>query len=102
MTVLKDRHQWLLDDVAVPDDLNTETTEAWKIEWYQELAIEVKWIHLFFLQKWQEYLSVPDVTGCAQMSALLGNSVYSQKGVAPLSCGRELKCDIVYPAQIKS
>jgi len=48
MTVLKDRHQWLLDDVAVPDDLNTETTEAWKIEWYQELAIEVKWIHLFF------------------------------------------------------
>ena len=29
--VLKDKHQWLLVDVAVPDDRNIVKTEAWKI-----------------------------------------------------------------------
>ena len=40
--VLKDRHQWVMVDVAVPDDRNIVTTEAWKIERYQDLAFEVQ------------------------------------------------------------
>ena len=43
--VLKDKNQWLLVDVAVPDDPNIVTTEAWKIERYQELALEVGRTH---------------------------------------------------------
>ena len=43
--VLKDRHQWVMVDAAVPDDRNIMTTEAWKIERYQDLAFEVKWMH---------------------------------------------------------
>ena len=38
--VFKDKNQWLLVDVAVPDDPNIVTTEAWKIERYQELALD--------------------------------------------------------------
>ena len=30
--VLKDQHQWLMVEVAVPDDRHIVTTEAWKIE----------------------------------------------------------------------
>ena len=33
---------------------------------------------------------------------LIGNSAYSQKGVASLSCRGELSCDMVYPARIES
>jgi len=33
---------------------------------------------------------------------LVGNSSYSQKGVASLSCGRELRCDKEYPARFES
>ena len=43
--VLKDKHQWLLVNVAVPYERNIVTTEAWKIERYQELAFEVRRIH---------------------------------------------------------
>ena len=32
-------------DVAVPDDRNIVTTEAWKIERYQDLAFEVQRMH---------------------------------------------------------
>ena len=32
-------------DVVVPDDRNIVTTQAWKIEWYHELAFEVQWMH---------------------------------------------------------
>jgi len=34
--------------------------------------------------------------------SLVGNSTNSQKGVASLSCGRELRCDILSPARIES
>ena len=34
--------------------------------------------------KCQEYLGIPDTSGCAQMSALLGRA-HSQKGVTSLS-----------------
>ena len=34
--------------------------------------------------------------------SLVGNSTHSQKGVSSLSCGRELRCDIVNPARIES
>ncbi|XP_068684473.1 uncharacterized protein [Montipora foliosa] len=43
--VLKDKHQWLLVDVAVLDDRNIVTTEAWKIERYKELAFKERRIH---------------------------------------------------------
>ena len=43
--VLKGKHQWLMVDVAVLDDRNIVTTEAWKIKWYQGLAFEVQQIH---------------------------------------------------------
>jgi len=33
---------------------------------------------------------------------LAGNRTYSQKGVASLSCGRELRCDMEYPVRIES
>ena len=33
---------------------------------------------------------------------LIANSTYSQKGVASLSCRRDLRCDMVYPARIES
>ena len=33
---------------------------------------------------------------------LFGNCTYSQKGAASLSCVRELRCDVVYPARIES
>ena len=89
--VLKDKHQWLLVDVAVPDDRNIVTTETWKIERYQELAFEVGRIHqvkvvvvplvigalgtvLKDFAKWQEYLGIPDITGSTLMTALLGTS----------------------------
>ena len=41
--------------------------------------------------------------GCAQMSALLGKAYRKlSKGIASLSYGRELRCDIEYPARIES
>lgn len=43
--VLKDKHQWLLVDVDVPDDRNIVMTEALKIDRSQELAFEVGRIH---------------------------------------------------------
>ena len=46
------------------------------------IIIIIKWIH-------------PDV-------GLVGNSAYSLKGVAPLTSGMELRCDIDYPARIES
>ena len=39
--VLKDKQQWIMIAVAVPDDRNFVTTEVCKIEWYLELAFEV-------------------------------------------------------------
>ena len=33
---------------------------------------------------------------------LVENSKYFQKNFASLSCGRELRCDIVYPGRIES
>lgn len=42
-----------------------------------------------------------DITGCTQIRVgLAGNSTYAQKGVASLSCGRESRFDIEYPARI--
>ena len=89
--VLKEKHQWLLVDVAELDDRNVVTTEAWKVERYQELAFEVGPIHQVKVlvvplvigalgtvwkdfAKWQEYLGIPDITGSAQITALLGTS----------------------------
>ena len=43
--VLKEKHHWLQVDAAVPDDGNILTTDAWKIERYQEVALEVRWVH---------------------------------------------------------
>ena len=40
--VLNDKHQWLMVDAAMPDDRNIVTTEAWKIERYEEFAFEVQ------------------------------------------------------------
>ena len=43
------------------------------------------------------------ITGCTQMSAFLRTAHnYSQKGVASLSCRRELRCDVVYPVRMES
>ena len=39
--VLKDKHQWLMVDVAWLDDWNIVMTEDWKIEWYLEFVFEV-------------------------------------------------------------
>ena len=78
-------------DVAVPDDWNIVTTKAWKIERYQGLAFEVQRIHQVKVvvvplvigvlrtvskdfAKWQEYLNITNINGCAQMSALLGTA----------------------------
>ena len=78
-------------DVAVPDDRNIVRTEAWKIERYQELAFEVRRIHHVEVvvvplvmgaigigskdfERWQDCLGIPDITGCARMSALLGTA----------------------------
>ena len=47
------------------------------------------------LERLCEVAGVPDV-------GLVGNSTYSQKGVMSLSCGRELRCDTVYPARTES
>ena len=46
----------------------------------------------------QEYLGIQDINDVS----LVGNSTYSQKGVASLSCVRELRCDIEHPARIES
>ena len=78
-------------DIAVRDDQNIVTTEAWKIERYQELAFEVWPIHQVEVvvvplvigalgtvskdfAKWQEYQGILDITGCAQISVLLGTA----------------------------
>ena len=85
-------------DVAVLDERNIVTTEAWKTGRYQELAFEVRRIHQVEVvvmplvigalgtvskdfAKWQEYLGIPDITGCAQMSALLGKAHVLRKGL---------------------
>ena len=48
-------------------------------------------------------IGIPDTPVCTQMSTLLGTAHnYPQKGVASLSCGRELRFDKVYPARIAS
>ena len=102
--VLKDRHKWVMVDVAVLDDRYIVTTEAWKIEWYQDLAFEVKRMHqvvvvplvigalgtvLEDFAKWQEYLGIPDITGSAQMSALLGTAHTVSSGRCCISKLRE-------------
>ena len=86
-------------DVAVPNDWNIVTTETWKIERYQELAFEVRRIHQVEVvvvplvigvigigskdfEKWQDYLGILDITGCAQMSALLGTADIIEKFTA--------------------
>ena len=89
--VLKDKHQWLMVDVAVPDDRNIVTTEAWKIEGYQQLAFEVRRIHQVevvvvplvtgslgtvskYFAKWQEYLGISGYNWKRPDVGLVGNS----------------------------
>ena len=67
------------------------TTEAWKIERYQELAFEVGRMHRVEVivvplviralgtvskdfAKWQEYLGIPNIVGRTQMWALLATA----------------------------
>ena len=76
-------------DVAVLNNRNIVTTEAWKQ--YQELAFGVQRIHQVEVvvlplviealgtvskdfAKWQQYLGIPDITRCTQMSAWLGTA----------------------------
>ena len=100
-------------DAAASDDGNIVTTEAWKIERYQEgpfLVRRIHWVEVVLVpliigalgtvsknfSKWQEYLGILDV-------GLVGDSAYSQKGFPSMSCGRELRYDdVVYPARIES
>ena len=99
--VLKDRHPWVMVD------RNVVTTEAWKIEWYQDLAFDVKRMHQVEVvvvplvigvlgtvskdfAKWQEYLAIPDITGSVQMSALLGTAHILGKVLHLLAEGAEM------------
>lgn len=117
-TFLKDKHPWLMIDVAVLDDQNVmrrlklgrlSSTRSLKARRIRQVEVVVVPLVIMALEtvskdfaKWQEYLGIPNTTECAQMSALLGTLQNSQKDVASLSCWRELRCDIVYPARIES
>ena len=56
---------------------------------------------IIIITKLCELARVARITGCTQIRVgLAENSTYPQKGVASLSCGRESRSDIEYPARI--
>ena len=85
--VHKDTQEWTIIDIAVPADQNILTAEEEK---YQNLALEIKRIHratrvtviLIVVsalisvnaKAWYERLSLPDIFGSAQLSAILGTA----------------------------
>ena len=82
------RHtEWTLIDIAVPADQNIPTTENEKVARYQELALETKRIHGPIMigalettgiskkaKLWYGRLSLPDIFGSVQLSAILGTA----------------------------
>ena len=90
--VHKDTQEWALTDIAVTADQNILTTEDKKVARYQDLALEIKRVHgatkvavipivigaLGTISKkaklWYERLSLPDIFGSVQLSAILGTA----------------------------
>ena len=90
--VHKGTQEWTLVDIPVPADQNILTTEEAKVERHQDFTLEMKRVHrapkltvipimigalgtiLKNAKAWLRRLSLPDIFGSVQLSAILGTA----------------------------
>ena len=90
--VHRDTQEWTVIDIAVPAEQNILTTEEEKVEKYQDLTLEIRRIHRATrvtvtpvvirtlrtisgnAKAWYGRLSLPDIFGSVQLSAIFGTA----------------------------